>query len=172
MLIESELDPWILRTCLRSIVQRFYPLSKPLKRYARVWLNLDCPVVQWETLAPSKLLLWDVEVVWHLGDVISIDTEALVSFFAAWSNDPSPCSSWDLGAYHWYGHFFETFKSTWRYLGISQMNSSLTQPSWLRFIFKASERIRIRFYVRNYTFELCLRMWLLCHEHSVDGADW
>ena len=57
MLIESELDPWILRTCLRSIVQRISPLSKSLKRYARVWLNLDCPVVQWETLAPSKLLL-------------------------------------------------------------------------------------------------------------------
>ena len=126
ILIQSEVDPRILRTCLRSIVQRISPFSKTLKRGAGVWLNLDCPVVQGESLAPSKLLLWDVEVVWHLWYVISIDTEALVSFFAALSNDPSSSSSWDLWAYHWYGHFFEIFKPAWWYLGISQMDSSMT----------------------------------------------
>ena len=63
ILIQSEVDPGILRTCLRSIVQRISSLSKALKRDAGVWLNLDCPVVQWESLAPSKLLLRDVYVV-------------------------------------------------------------------------------------------------------------
>jgi len=62
-LIQSEVDPRMLRTCLRSIVQRLSPLSKALIRGVGVWLNLYCSIVQWESLAPSRLLLREVDVV-------------------------------------------------------------------------------------------------------------
>lgn len=62
-LIQSEVDPRMLRTCLRSIVQRLSPLSETLKRNAGVWLNLDRPIVQGESLPPSRLLLRDVDVI-------------------------------------------------------------------------------------------------------------